>query len=161
MKNVNEYLNSLNESLGVSWYIMKVDEDGEESYPHKYDNFDKNTIQKDFDNIVDNLTDEEEAHFMRDTKKYIGEYILSVVNQDGKLKREITKGSKIYYKPYKGQTISESVNENFAVINEGFKYKIDVVSELEELIKMHHSEEIDSRDEWLREIIDLKYRLEK
>lgn len=34
--------------------------------------------------------------------------------------------------------------------------KEDVVKEFDRLIKAHYSDEIDSRDEWLREIIDLK-----
>ena len=34
--------------------------------------------------------------------------------------------------------------------------KEDLINEFDRLIEAHHSEEIDSRDEWLREIIDLK-----
>ena len=34
--------------------------------------------------------------------------------------------------------------------------KDDLVKEFDRLIEAHYSEEIDSRDEWLREIIDLK-----
>ena len=38
---------------------------------------------------------------------------------------------------------------------------MNIIEELEKLIGMHYSDEIDSRDEWLREIIDLKSRIEK
>lgn len=37
---------------------------------------------------------------------------------------------------------------------------MDIIKELEKLINMHYSGDIDSRDEWLREIIDLKIRIE-
>ena len=38
--------------------------------------------------------------------------------------------------------------------------KMDVIKELNLLIQMHYSGDIDSRDEWLREIIYLKSRFE-
>lgn len=39
--------------------------------------------------------------------------------------------------------------------------KEDLVKEFDRLIEAHYSEEIDSRDEWLREIINLKHRVVK
>jgi len=39
--------------------------------------------------------------------------------------------------------------------------KGDLVKEFDRLIEAHYSEEIDSRDEWLREIIDLRYNVVK
>jgi hypothetical protein len=38
---------------------------------------------------------------------------------------------------------------------------MDIIKELDKLIEAYYSEEIDSRDEWLREIICLKDRLAK
>jgi hypothetical protein len=38
---------------------------------------------------------------------------------------------------------------------------MNIIKELDKLIEAHYSEEIDSRDEWLREVIDLKDRLAK
>ena len=38
---------------------------------------------------------------------------------------------------------------------------MDTIKELDKLIEAHYSEEIDSRDEWLREVIDLKDRFAK
>ena len=38
--------------------------------------------------------------------------------------------------------------------------KMDIIKELNLLIQMHYSGDIDSRDEWLREIIYLKSRFE-
>jgi len=37
---------------------------------------------------------------------------------------------------------------------------MDIVKELKELINMHYSGELYSSDDWLREIIDLKCRIE-
>ena len=39
--------------------------------------------------------------------------------------------------------------------------RMNIIKELDKLIEAHYSEEIDSRDEWLREIIYLKDRLAK
>jgi uncharacterized membrane protein YheB (UPF0754 family) len=89
------------------WYIQKWDEDGDEKTVNKYTTFDKNKIQKDFDKIAKSLKPEEEVHFMKDDSKYVGEYILSVVNLNGKLSREVTKGSKVYYRPYNIKDITE------------------------------------------------------
>ena len=38
---------------------------------------------------------------------------------------------------------------------------MNIEKELQELIDKHHSGEIDSRDEWYREVVDLKDRIEK
>ena len=37
---------------------------------------------------------------------------------------------------------------------------MNIEKELQELINKHHSGEIDSRDEWYREVVDLKHRIE-
>ena len=37
---------------------------------------------------------------------------------------------------------------------------MNIIKELGKLIDMHYSGDIDSRDEWLREIIDLKSKIE-
>lgn len=39
--------------------------------------------------------------------------------------------------------------------------KEDLVKEFDRLIEAHYNEEIDSRDEWLREVIDLKHSVVK
>jgi hypothetical protein len=39
--------------------------------------------------------------------------------------------------------------------------KEDLIEEFDRLIEAHYSEEIDSRDQWLREIIWLKYEVIK
>lgn len=36
---------------------------------------------------------------------------------------------------------------------------MNIIEELEKLIESHYNEEIDSRDEWLREVVSLKERL--
>ncbi len=36
---------------------------------------------------------------------------------------------------------------------------MNIIEELEKLIESHYNEEIDSRDEWLREVISLKEKL--
>ena len=37
---------------------------------------------------------------------------------------------------------------------------MNIEKELQELIDKHHCGEIDSRDEWYREVVDLKHRIE-
>ena len=38
---------------------------------------------------------------------------------------------------------------------------MNIEKELQELIDKHHSGEIDSRDEWYREVVDLKERVKE
>jgi len=97
MKIFESFKESQNKTI---WYIVKWDIDGNTETLKTYLSFDKDAIQKEFDQFAMELEDDEELHFMKDDNKYIGEYILSVVKQKGQLKQEITKGNKTYYKKY-------------------------------------------------------------
>lgn len=86
------------------WYIEKDDENGDETIVAKYTTFDKEEIQKEFDKFADELKDGEELNFMKvntDKSKVGDDYILTVVNKNGKLFKEVTKGEKTYHKRYK------------------------------------------------------------
>jgi len=100
IRSFDEFINE-KQKPETRWYIEHVDETGEETIKETFDEFDKNEIQKKFDEYVKKLKPDEELSFKKDDKKYVGEFILTVVNQDGKLMREVTKGSRTFYKPYK------------------------------------------------------------
>ena len=107
---------SVNEAISRSYYLQKYGANDEFSGKKvaKYSKFDKNKIKSDFNRFAKTLKDEEELHFMgvnTDKKRSGDDYLFSVVNQDGKNRIEITKGSRTFYKPFKSFKL-ESVNED-------------------------------------------------
>lgn len=112
-KNIKE---SVNEAISRSYYLEKYGANDEFSGKKvaTYSKFDKNKIKSDFNRFAKTLKDEEELHFMgvnTDKKRSGDDYLFSVVNQDGKNRIEITKGSRTFYKPFKSFKL-ESVNED-------------------------------------------------
>lgn len=84
----------------IRWYIYKNYGSDKGIKIKEYKTFNKNIIQNDFDNALDDLEDGEELSFVKDDEKYIGDVIITVVKKNGKLKREITKGDRTFYTPY-------------------------------------------------------------
>lgn len=98
-----KYISESKEEYG--YYLSKWDEDGDESTVETYVDFDKSVVETDFNKHVKSLEDGEELHFMKVNadKQLVGDdYMFSVVNKGGKLKVETTKGSKTYYRAFKG-----------------------------------------------------------
>lgn len=115
MKIVGKMDEELNEAISRSYYLEKYGANDEFSGKKvaTYSKFDKNKIKSDFNRFAKTLKDEEELHFMgvnTDKKRSGDDYLFSVVNQDGKNRIEITKGSRTFYKPFKSFKL-ESVNE--------------------------------------------------
>jgi hypothetical protein len=116
MKIVGKMDEELNEAISRSYYLEKYGANDEFSGKKvaTYSKFDKNKIKSDFNRFAKTLKDEEELHFMgvnTDKKRSGDDYLFSVVNQDGKNRIEITKGSRTFYKPFKSFKL-ESVNES-------------------------------------------------
>ena len=109
----SKILESVNEAINNSYYLQKYGANDDGKKVAKYSKFDKSKIHSDFNRYAKTLKDEEELHFMgvNTDKKTVGDdYLFSVVNQDGKNRIEITKGSRTFYKPFKSFKL-ESVNE--------------------------------------------------
>jgi uncharacterized membrane protein YheB (UPF0754 family) len=84
----------------IRWYIYKNYGSSKGFEIKEYKKFDKNIIQKDFDKALDDLEEGEDLSFIKDDEKYIGDVILTVIKKNGKLKKEVTKGTKTFYTPY-------------------------------------------------------------
>ena len=121
----------INEAISRSYYLEKYGANDEFSGKKvaTYSKFDKNKIKSDFNRFAKTLKDEEELHFMgvnTDKKRSGDDYLFSVVNQDGKNRIEITKGSRTFYKPFKSFKL-ESVNERISVSDERYFGKKGII----------------------------------
>jgi hypothetical protein len=118
MKKIFEsFKDSINENKYDQWYIEKWDKDGESETLKRYNDYDEKKIKSDFYELVTQLKPGEELHYMRDDKKYLGKFLLSIVNKNGVLKREVIKGSKTLYYDWDKDQLNESfeskqINEN-------------------------------------------------
>ena len=121
----------INEAISRSYYLEKYGANDEFSGKKvaTYSKFNKNKIKSDFNRFAKTLKDEEELHFMgvnTDKKRSGDDYLFSVVNQDGKNRIEITKGSRTFYKPFKSFKL-ESVNERISVSDERYFGKKGII----------------------------------
>lgn len=81
----------------ITLYSDELDALEEQSFVE----YNKDVIQKTFDNLVSNLQNGQSVEYSRDTEKYIGDIVLTVVKKNNKLFREVVKGDKVYLKAYK------------------------------------------------------------
>ncbi len=91
---------SANESKDNKYFITlyKADDDFGGDVIRVFDEFDKKKIEGIFTAHTRKMEEGDELEF----SKGLGDVILTVEKKDGKIMTQVTKGSKTYYKPFRG-----------------------------------------------------------